>query len=383
MEAIMAINRSESSKASGQFIEALESRTLFDLVPTAVSNIPANVVGGQHTNGAIFVDVENTGAAAIRGDYTLTLLVSPDGAIGDASAFTTRNEFLARLNPGTTRAVRVAIGNYPAVAAGNYHVLAEIGGSLAGVGDNVVASTETVNIATPFIDLTDSIRLVGPSTIDPGQRYGLVVTVTNNGNAIARGPLEFQLGTSAASDGSSTTIISTPTRPLVLPAGRSESFLFVERVAAGTAPGSFFGDVTIDPNDTFGESNTTNNFAVTSGEETVRDPYDNILGTASGSFHVILGPDRGDVGTLNLDVMTEDSTNGDLSGTATDSLGNGYTFSGTVSPFGIIRLSTDNTGNAVTGSLRGIIVAGGNFNGLFRESNGDFITFGLTLPTEA
>ena len=135
-----------------------------------------------------------------------------------------------------------------------------------------------MNIATPFIDLSESIQFVGPSTIDPGQRYGLVVTVTNNGNAIARGPLQFQLGTSASSDGSSTTVISVPTRHLVLPAGRSENFLFVERVAAGTSPSSFFGDVTVDPNDTFGESDITNNFAVTSGEETVRDPFDNIFG---------------------------------------------------------------------------------------------------------
>ena len=81
--------------------------------------------------------------------------------------------------------------------------------------------------------------------------------------------------------------------------------------------------------------------------------------------------------------MTENSSNGDLTGTATDSLGNSYTFNGVISPFATVGISPDNTGNAVTGSLRGIIVAGGNFNGLFRESNGDFITFGLTLPTEA
>ena len=144
-----------------QLVEQLESRVLFDLVPTIPGTVPSAAIATERVRDAVVVDLTNSGASPINGSYSMELFVSPDGMIGDATPIGTVTKNLPKLGAGKTRAVSFAISQFPLVSNGPYHILAEVGGSLAGIGDNTAASGGTVTITDPFIDLSDSISFLG------------------------------------------------------------------------------------------------------------------------------------------------------------------------------------------------------------------------------
>jgi CARDB len=361
-------------------VEPLESRTLFDLVPTIVSTLPASLIATVKTNDAVTVALTNSGSTTISGSYTLTLLASSDQTLDDSDTqIVSLTANLGPLKAGGTHDVKLKIGAFPDVANGPYFVLAEVTGSLAGSGDNVGASSGTIAITDPFVDLSDSIVRNGKTSVLPGQTSGgETVTIFNNGNVTATGTVKIEFQTSTSPDGSNPVFIVTETEQIKIAPGKSKSFHNARKVALGTLPGAYYTIATVDPGNTFDESDTTNNTAIATIPLTVLDPFANILGAATGPFRVTKGPGKGDIGTTTWNITAENQTDGHFSGTIDNSLGIDSTVVGIVTTKGILTaIRTDTTDSGVS-SIKARI-AGGKIIGTTVSDNGNVSNFIVTL----
>jgi hypothetical protein len=360
--------------------EALESRTLFDLVPTSVTEVPTSLIATVPTTDKVMVDLKNTGTAKISGAYTVKLFASLNQTLDDSDdQIVLVGETLASLSAGSSREISVSLGSFPDVSAGKYYILAEITGSLAGSGDNVVASTSQVSITDPAIDLTSKDVLTGSTTLSPGGSGTVAVTVTNSGNVTATGPLAINLEYSTSSSGSAPTLLTGEDVSINLAAGASKVFDFAVPIAGGTPSGNYYIVTVLDPDNTFHESNTlTNRTAVTSTAITV-DEYPNIVGTLTGSFKTTAGPHKGLKGTVTLHVTSESQTTGACLGTITNNFGGDATVMGTISTGGAVQANTKDVGDSGTGSIVGTF-SKGTLTGTFTASNGDVSSFTVSLP---
>ena len=364
---------------AAMLVEALESRICFDLSPISVTGLPVNLIATVSTKDMVTVNLKNTGLAAIHGPYTVELFASPDGQMADATPINTKGETLTTLHAGQTRPVKIGIGAFPNVTTGNYFVLAEIQGSLAGVNDSTAVSTKEIDVATPFVDLSAKIAYSGKTTLIPTQSTTIAVTVYNFGNVPAKGPLEIDVGVSLNSDGSGGAVTEPENVTINLLPGQHTTFHFGRAVAIHTQPDLYYATVSVDPENTFSDPVLGNNTGVTFTPLTVLDPYADIQGTDFGAFTVTKGPDKRETGTLMFTISQESNTTGVINGLGTDSLGNSFAVNGT---FGVNKTIVFNTNDLSTGT---IIVYDGTVSknkitGTFHETTGDDIgTFSLTF----
>jgi CARDB len=368
--------RTEKSQSNSFPIEQLESRTYYDLVPL-VAVVPTSLTATVKTKDTITVDLTNTGATTIKGPYTLELFASPDGSLSDATPIITLNNNLAPLPAGKTRIVRVPLGAFPSVPTNNYTILAQVTGALTSNTDNLAASSTQVSVAAPFIDLSDAFTYTGPAAVKPGQSIVDIITVTNNGNVPAKGPLEIDLSQSTNSDGSDAIQFTTQTVSLNVAPGKTQSFHFPFTIPVTIPPGTYYGVATIDPSNTFNDTDTTNNTTVSQGGLPVLSLYANLVGTLTGPYDFNTGQDKGTTGTLTIVVTDEDNTTGELTGTGTTTNGADFSFTGTLTPQGAVNLTTDVPGGCtVIGHF-----ANGTFKGIIdltaKDSSGEF---SISLP---
>jgi hypothetical protein len=192
------------------------------------------------------------------------------------------------------------------------------------------------------VDLTDSVSFVAPASgkVKPGQSVTIAVTVANDGTTVASGPLSIVVGPSANSDGSSPIDTVTTTKKIHLKPGANKVFRLSVRVPVGFVPGNYFAVAEVDPNNTFGETNTTNNLAVSTDAVTVLDPYPNVLNsTWSGTIKVTKGVDKGLIVTAVRTFTSENDTSGAVTISGTNYFSNDTTVivdtSGTISTSGV------------------------------------------------
>ncbi len=357
-------------------LEPLESRALFDLVPAVASTVPASLIATLKTNDTITINLTNTGSATVKGAYTLTLLASTDQTLdGSDTLIATVSANLAPLEAGGVHAVKVKLGSFPDVPSGSYFVLAEVTGALAGSGDNVAASSSTIFVADPFIDLTDSIVRTGKTSVEPGQTSGgETVTVFNNGNVTASGTLAITFDASTSPDGSSPNFVATEDVKIHIAPGKSQSFHNARKAAVGELPGAYYTIATVDSANTFDETITGNNSAVAAVPLTILDPYANLLGTFVGPFDVLKGPNKGLTGTTTWDITAENDTNGHFSGTIDNSAGVDSTVVGVLTTKGTITAIKPDTTDTGVSSIKAKIAAG-KITGITDSDNGNVSNF--------
>jgi hypothetical protein len=360
--------------------ESLESRTHFDLVPTSVTGVPATLIATVPNSDKVTVELKNTGTEKISGAYTVTLFASTGQSFsGPHTEITSVPETLSSLSAGSSKSISVSLGAFPDVQNGKYYVLAEITGSLAGSGDNVVASTSQVTITDPFIALTDTALLKGTTTVKPGGSGTVAVTVTNTGNITADGSLAVNIDYSTSSNGSAPNFLFTQEIAIDLTAGETKTFDITVPVNEDTPPGGYYIVAILDPDNTFQESNTTTQrTAVTPTPITVEEPYPNILGTFTGSFKVNSGKDKGHTGSVIFQVLTESQTTGEI--TASINTGDIQSASGTISTSGAINLNLPATGNSAAGTITATY-SNNKITGMYAESgaDGDMSSFTVTM----
>jgi hypothetical protein len=384
--------------SSGAVIESLETRAYFDLVPSISGAIPTEVVATVKNNLIVTVDLTNNAGTTARGPFTLALFASTQPTFGAATdtQVSSISKTAASFLPNKSTAFKLKLTDFPDVANRNYYLIAQVTGSLAGTSDNVAASSTTIAVADPFIDLSDSVSIVSPAddSVLPGKAAGLSIEVFNNGNIPATGPLLIDLGLTAGLTPDVNTI-QTDIEEAVVPAGTTSPHIHIaagghqilhvnEKVPVGFTPGTYVWEASIDPANTFNESNTTNNTAFSTASQTVQDPYPNLLGTFAGPDHIKSGPDKGVTVEIELDFTSESETTGALSANGTliegDGTTAGFNFAGTISTKGVFSgkgtssspfFATYN-GKLAKGVLSGKVVNTDGNSGLFSlvESSG-------------
>jgi Tol biopolymer transport system component len=228
-----------------------------DLEATALAGaVPPAVVGGPGTRQKIkplALSVTNSGNQPAVGVVTVRLVASADAVAdpGDAVVVELAGRKL-KLAPGKSKVFKLKPASFPAVADGDYRLLAVVdaGGVMTERRElnNSAALAAPVRIAAPFVDLgLSSPALTGRPAA--GKKATLLVTAANGGNQDARGvqAVRVRLTTNPADPGAVSRAVDTTlklnlkpgatkalraklTLPTDLPAG---SYIVVVELLAG------------------------------------------------------------------------------------------------------------------------------------------------------
>lgn len=207
------------------------------------------------------------------------------------------------------------------------------------------------------VDLTDSVSLVVPASgkVTLGGSVTFSVTVTNAGTSPAAGSLAADLSLSPNPGGSSPVSLGSFNRRINLKSGAKTTFRVTEKVNGGVTPGTYFGVATVDPGNTFAESDTTNNSAVSSNSIQVAPKFPDATGTWAGTSTIMAGSGKGVTYTVTFSITNENQSSGTFAINGTNVFPDG-----TTSSFGGIgKLTTTGTFTGSTGGsghVRGKVV---------------------------
>ena len=216
------------------------------------------------------------------------------------------------------------------------------------------ATIESLEQRTLFsVDLTDSVSLVIPASgkVTTGGRLNFAVTVVNDGTTAASGSLTTNLGLGSSSDGSSPISLGSVAHHLNLKAGAQTTFQVTEKITGAVTPGTYLGVAVVDPANTFAESNTTNNSAVSSSPVHVTSKYPIAAGTWAGTATIAAGSGKGVSYGVSFTISDEDQSNGSFLISGTDFFPGGITKtfagSGKFTPAGTFSAATGSHGRAI------------------------------------
>jgi hypothetical protein len=176
--------------------EPLEGRQLLaaDLVATEViGKLPEDLISGQRGRiPALAVNVNNAGDADVRADVVTRIYASVDGVLD-----TTTDPLLVEqtrplnLKSGRERRIPLRLRDVPAnITQNTYRLIAHVDSTLQVPEDNdannIIASSGTVAIGPPFVNLTATRTFVRPP-VRAGRPAAGLLTVFNAGNTNARG----------------------------------------------------------------------------------------------------------------------------------------------------------------------------------------------------
>jgi hypothetical protein len=371
-------NRRVSNRTG--MIEALEARAYFDLVPSFQGVVPVTIIPTLRNSSHVTVELTNNGLETVSGAYTVTLLTSTSPSLTGATPVTTitRSGTFAVNRP---RPVSFSLTDFPDVPDGQYYLLAEVTGPLAGVGDNATASVGTVGVTDPYLDLSDSVIITSAASdqVLPGRRVSFSLEVFNTGNIAATGNLVTDVDLTA--DAGATEIPVNVISPRInVRANGHQTLRVTEKIPTGFAPGTYSWDVNIDPANTFGETSIANNTALSTSELTVEPPYPDMLGTFTGPDKITHGPSRGASPTISLDFTSESQTTGALvaTGTLYASTTSTFQLTGTISTTGVFKATGSSMTSVYVATYRGRLI-GSKLTGTVVNTDGNSGVFTLLL----
>ena len=157
--------------------------------------LPPAVVAGAKFSATLPVGITNNGSSQ-TGIFNINLY---------ANIGTTLDGNQVQMAPTIEKRLTLLIDKHAAftfklkslpatLPAGTYHLLAEVIDANGLV--NVVATTQTITSATPFVSLAATATPVLPASIAVKKSGSISVSITNNGNVSATGPLVITLAPS-------------------------------------------------------------------------------------------------------------------------------------------------------------------------------------------
>jgi Glucose / Sorbosone dehydrogenase len=246
--------------------ETLEPRTLLSTGPL-LNNSPLSIALTGNLPTAILVAgqnippihellrITNPAATAVTGPTQISLELSPDptGSSGGTDLTTITRHL--NLKPTKSSSIPLVIHSLPASPTGALFILAVVTDPSGNTA--FTASSNSLTVAAPTIDLAP-LSLTTATKPKPGKKGSIRVTITNNGNIPATGPLAIDLQASASGliDANSLDL-GTITRHIALPANKKITLLL--SVTFPTIPGPFFIVANVDPQNTFIETTLANN----------------------------------------------------------------------------------------------------------------------------
>ena len=251
--------------------EPLEKREFLaaDLVATELTGrFPQDLVSGQRARiPALGVNVNNAGNADVRQLVGIRLVASADGVPDPTDQTLTEQTRQLRLRPGGSRHVPIRLREIPAtVAQGNYRLIAVLDtGNVVtpedNEGNNSVASSATIAIGPPFVNLVVSDVTVG-APLARNRPTRVTLSVLNGGNVNARGTGVVQLTFTPVGAGTPVDAPQMAIRVNLRP-GQSRGLRGRGLVPGTLAPGQYTVRATIVSTLPFTESSTADNSAQT------------------------------------------------------------------------------------------------------------------------
>jgi hypothetical protein len=243
----LASDLSPPITVGGSSASPTPSPTPSPLVPTLGKvTLPATAVVGGKVVAHVSVAVTNGASSAFKGPVTVNVYAEAGTVLdGHQVLLATAMAKSVPLKGGKGRAFALPIRSLPStLPAGTYHLIAEV---VDPSGDtNVVATTQTITAAAPFVEPTVTVGAVAPSTLAAGKSGTVVVKVTNAGNVTATG---VALTLAASADGATAVAgpaLATLASSAKIAAGKSVTFrLHVKPSTASLAAGPYFTDVTV------------------------------------------------------------------------------------------------------------------------------------------
>ncbi len=366
---------------STPFDETISATAITPVIVPGTS-IPTSIISGTVHHGKESVNLTNNGSASEHGLFKVQIFASTDGLVDDTAIPLGSTKVIRTIGVDATVPVPVPVALLSSLPPASYTLLAEATDPLSHVSTSASGPALVVDPAT--IDLSATVSIMTPKTGQalPGKPYNLAVVVTNNGNSLAVGPLTIDLSDGLNSDGSDALPLPSVPESLHLPAGKQKTFHIRETVAVGTVPDPYYTAVVVDPDDTFNETDLSNNTAVIPTPLTVLDPYPVLLDeTYSGPFKVLHGPDKKDTVQIALDFNSESDTTGDLTAAGIETVAGDnfdFSFEGSISPRDVFAGSTSNNVNSDVATYHGHLI-GDTLRGTFVNTDGDSGTFDMTL----
>ena len=248
--------------------EPLEHRQLLaaDLVASEIAGrFPDDLVSG--TRGripALHITVNNAGDTNVRDSIVLRVFASADGVLDAGDTLVTEQTSRLNLTAGRVRRMPIRpFATVPAVVQNAYRLIGVVDATGVVPEDNeqnnTVASSDTIAIGPPFINLT-ATDLTGPNNrIVRGRpaRFTLVVLNAGNTNARGTGSVNLQF-TPVGQQGGQT--VAAPVRVNVR-ARKTGRLVGRAIVPAGLTPGQYSVTATLASTTPFTETVTTDNSA--------------------------------------------------------------------------------------------------------------------------
>jgi hypothetical protein len=166
------------------------------LVPSlARTELPASMLSSSRTTVAATVSIQNQGSSTYSGSTRLALYFSLSATLDSTAVPVAAVVRSLRISTGKSVLIRVPLGSIPAVANGNYHLLAQVTDPTGAT--NSAAAVATTSVSVPYVALAASLAALGPNPI----KAGATLEVQNAGNINDVSVLDYTLGFSTDPNG--------------------------------------------------------------------------------------------------------------------------------------------------------------------------------------
>lgn len=214
------------------------------VVPTFGSvKLATSAVAGAKLNATLPVVITNS-ASAFKGTATISLFADTGTTLDGNQVELTSSTRPLVLRGNQHQTILFSAKSLPAsLPVGTYHLLAEVTDPTGGV--SVAATTQTVQVAAPFVQPVATVLSVLPRTIAPNRFGSVSVSITNSGN-IASSALIATLRPSAdgATPVSGVTFGTLQMRAVIQP-GKKRTFILRFKMPSTLAAGTYFPYVLI------------------------------------------------------------------------------------------------------------------------------------------
>jgi Tol biopolymer transport system component len=263
-------NTALPAPAVGAFAVALAGGTPgagVDLVPTVTLVAPPAVTAGTGA-GKVTVRVDNDGATAVNDTVRVVLYLSTDATLdaGDATLLTFDKRL--RIKGNGFKNVKANVVFPSGLPQAGYVVIASLDepNSVAETDDfnNVAASSASVVIAEPFVDLTGSFPKHPPLNVSRGGTLPLSLVIQNAGNIARGGNVVITVALSANGQLESTdTVLTTVSKRINFKPGASKAIRLKLKMPTSVSHGTYRIVASLDTLGTIPETDTANNTAAT------------------------------------------------------------------------------------------------------------------------
>jgi hypothetical protein len=162
------------------------------------TKLPSSLLSDSATPTTATIEIQNEGSSSYSGTTHLNLYLSLSATLDSSAIPVSGLTRVLRISAHRSTLLSVRLGAVPAVANGDYDLLAQVIDSSSAT--NSVASATTVQIAAPFVALAASLPTPAANVL----KTGMTLSIENSGNIADSTILDYTLGFSSDPQGNVT-----------------------------------------------------------------------------------------------------------------------------------------------------------------------------------